>query len=218
MSKHQRNPRVRTAVTLRTVAERCGLAPCSVSAVLNNSPAARAIPQHTKDRVMRAVKHLNYCPNFSARSLRTKRTFLVALIASDLGRSQVAPIVSGVEAFLRAHGYGLLIANWERTPEWFGQYSMHLLERGVEGVITIGVSPGKVFALPLVWVDLPGWQFPEPITPLKRQRLAAMGGAAAQSLLRQIEQKTGDCTKVGIAPEPVSPLPPETAVTVRPLF
>jgi len=85
-------------------------------------------------------------------------------------------------------------------------------------MITIGVTPFKVFALPLVWVELPGWHFPEPITPLKRQRLAAMGGAAAQSLLRQIEQKTGDCTKVGIAPEPVSPLPPETAVTVRPLF
>lgn len=66
MSKHKRNPRVRTAVTLRTVAERCGLAPCSVSAVLNNSPAARAIPQHTNDRVMRAVKHRNHCPNFSA--------------------------------------------------------------------------------------------------------------------------------------------------------
>jgi len=65
------------------------------------------------------VKHLNSCPNFSARSLRTKGTFLVALIGSDLGRSQVARIVSGVEAFLRAHGYGLLIANWERTLEWF---------------------------------------------------------------------------------------------------
>jgi len=86
-------------------------------------------------------------------------------------------------------------------------------------MITIGVTPFKVFALPLVWVELPGWHFPEPITPLKRQRLAAMGGAAAQSLLRQIERKSGGCTKVGIAPEPVSGmLPLETAVIVRPLF
>jgi DNA-binding LacI/PurR family transcriptional regulator len=89
-----------------------------VSAVLNNSPAAQAIPQHTKNRVMREVKHLDYCPNFCARSLRTKRTFLVAPIASELGHSQIARIVSEVEALLRAHGYGLLIANWERTPEW----------------------------------------------------------------------------------------------------
>jgi DNA-binding LacI/PurR family transcriptional regulator len=168
---------------------------------------------------MRAVKHLNYRPNFSARSLRTKRTFLVALIACDLGHAQIARIVSGVEAFLRAHGYGLLIANWDRTQEWLQQHSLHLLQRGVEGVITIDVTRFKVFPLPLVWVDLPGSQFPEPITPLKRQRLAAMGEAAAQSLLRQIEQKTGDFTKVGIAPEPVSGrLPPDTAVTVRSFF
>jgi len=38
----------RITVTLRTVAEKVGLAPCSVSAVLNNSPAAVAIPQRTK--------------------------------------------------------------------------------------------------------------------------------------------------------------------------
>ena len=44
-------------VTLRTVADKVGLAPCSVSAVLNNSPAALAIPQRTKNRVL--VPHGN---------------------------------------------------------------------------------------------------------------------------------------------------------------
>lgn len=36
-------------VTLRTVAEYVGLAPCSVSAVLNNSAAGMSIPQQTKE-------------------------------------------------------------------------------------------------------------------------------------------------------------------------
>ena len=74
------------AVSLRTVAERVGLAVCSVSAILNNTPASMAIPRRTKDRVFRAAGELNYRPNLWARSLRTKRTRLVAAITSDIVR------------------------------------------------------------------------------------------------------------------------------------
>ena len=88
-------------VTLRTVADKVRLAPCSVSAVLNNSPAALAIPQRTKNRILRAARQLDYRPNFSARSLRTKRTHMVAMIASDFGNPQVGGIVAGVELSLR---------------------------------------------------------------------------------------------------------------------
>ncbi|MGZ4816504.1 MAG: LacI family DNA-binding transcriptional regulator, partial [Terriglobales bacterium] len=77
-------------VSLRTVAERVGLATCSVSAVLNNTPASRGIPQHTKERVFRAASELNYRPNLWARSLRTKRTRLVAAVATDIGGAPVA--------------------------------------------------------------------------------------------------------------------------------
>ena len=75
----------KTAPTLRTVADVVGLAPCSVSAILNNSAAALAIPEHTKERVREAVRQLNYRPNLAARSLRTRRSYMVALVASDLG-------------------------------------------------------------------------------------------------------------------------------------
>jgi DNA-binding LacI/PurR family transcriptional regulator len=85
MLKKKTNIRRSTeTVTLRTVAESVGLAPCSVSAILNNSAAGMSIPQHTKDRVLRAANQLNYRPNYSARSLRSKRTYTVALLAPDL--------------------------------------------------------------------------------------------------------------------------------------
>src|ERR1700676_5653859 len=81
------------AVSLRTVAERVGLAACSVSAILNNTPASRAIPQRTKDRVFRAAAELNYRPNLWARSLRTKRTRRVAAITSDIGLAPAPPVI-----------------------------------------------------------------------------------------------------------------------------
>lgn len=208
-------------VTLRTVADKVGLAPCSVSAVLNNSPAALAIPQRTKNRIRRAARQLNYRPNFSARSLRTKRTYTVAMIASDFGNPQVGRIVAGVELFLREKGYSLLIASCDNTPEWFENHSTQLLQRGVEGIITIDTRPPRPprsFALPVVFVDLPNSKFPEPITNLKRQRLAAMGEAAAHSMVGHIEEKSGHLTRISLVPEPlVGFLPPETVVTVHKL-
>ncbi len=205
-------------VTLRTVADKVGLAPCSISAVLNNSPAALAIPQRTKNRILRAARQLNYRPNFSARSLRTKRTYTVAIIASDFGNPQVGRIVAGAELFLREKGYSLLIASRDNTPEWFESHAAQLLQRGVEGVIAIDSTAPRSVALPVVCVDLPTSMFPEPITNLKRQRLAAIGEAAAKSIVGNIEDKSSNLTRIALAPEsPVGFLPPETEVTVHKL-
>jgi hypothetical protein len=205
-------------VTLRTVADKVRLAPCSVSAVLNNSPAALAIPQRTKNRILRAARQLDYRPNFSARSLRTKRTYTVAMIAPDFGNPQVGRIVAGVELFLREKSYSLLIRSCDNTPEGFESHSRQLLQRGVEGIITIDTTPPRSFALPVVSVDLPNFKFLEPITSLKRQQLAAMGEAAANSIVRHIEERSGSLTRIALAPESqVGFLPPEMLVTVHKL-
>ena len=67
-------------VTLQQVADHIGLSAGTVSAVLNDSPAAKAIPTRTKDRILTAARELNYRPNFFARTLRNKRTFTVGVI------------------------------------------------------------------------------------------------------------------------------------------
>jgi DNA-binding LacI/PurR family transcriptional regulator len=206
MFRKSRNLAAQKTPTLRTVAEHVGLAPCSVSAILNNSAAAIAIPEHTKERVFDAVKQLNYRPNLAARSLRTRRSYMVALVASDLGNARTARIVAGIEGFLQAKGYLLVTSSWDRNAQ--GVQASQLLQRGIEGVISIDATLPKSMALPLVFIDLPATDLPEPITPLKRERLLAMGEAAAQSLLAQIEQKTGYLTRVSLAPEPTVGLVP----------
>lgn len=202
--------------TLRTVAEYVGLAPCSVSAILNNSAAADAIPAHTKERVLHAAKRLNYRPNLAARSLRTRRSYLVALVASDLGNARTARIIAGVEGFLREKGYLLVATTFNRTaPGTYEDGAPQLLQRGIEGVISIDATLPKSLALPLVFIDLPASDLPEPVMPLRHERLVAMGEAAAQSLLAQIEQKTGHLTRVSLSPEPpVGLVPPGVGVAV----
>src|SRR5258708_19973733 len=74
-------------VTLRDVADHVGLTPGTISAVLNNTPAAHRIPQITRDRILAAARELNYQPNALARALRTGR----ALVTSDSGQLPNTP-------------------------------------------------------------------------------------------------------------------------------
>ena len=181
-------------VTLRTVAERVGLAPCSVSAVLNKTPASLVIPQRTKDRIFRAVAELNYQPNFSARSLRTKRTHMLAVISNDFGRAPVAQVVAGMERMLRHRGYLLALGVLDRPSEWT-RLSPQLCQRGVEGVMAIGVTLPRELTLPAVSVHLGCLNFEEAFTPgpLAEDagaRLRELGESAAETVLSKIENKS----------------------------
>src|SRR5207237_8836680 len=139
-------------VTLRQVADRVRLSRGTVSAVLNDSPAARAIPKHTKDRILSAAQELNYRPNFFARSLRKKRTFTIGVIAEEIGDPYGAMVISGIESFLSSRKYFFLTVVHRHNPEMLQQYEGVLLARGVEGFITVDTSLTQPPPLPTVAV------------------------------------------------------------------
>jgi DNA-binding LacI/PurR family transcriptional regulator len=139
-------------VTLRDVAEHVGLAPGTVSAVLNNAPSSRAIPQHTQKRIQAAALELNYRPNFLARSLRKKRTYTVGLIIEEIGDVYGAMVISGVEAYLRQHNYFFLTVIHRHDASLLRNHAQLLLERGVEGFITVDTSLEEPLPLPTVSV------------------------------------------------------------------
>ncbi len=176
-------------VSLRTVAERVRLAPCSVSAVLNNTPASLAIPQRTKDRVFRAARELNYRPNLWARSLRTKRTRLVAAITPDIGRGPVARVVAGVQSLLHRRGYLLALGTFDCASEW-NTISVQLQQRGIEGVIAIDEILPQDLNLPVASVDLEYMNLLEPLGDDMQAWLSEWGASAAETMLRQIEKDT----------------------------
>jgi len=139
-------------VTLKTVAERAGVTPGTVSAVLNNSAASRSFPQHTKNRILAAAREMNYRPNFLARSLRVKRTYTIGVIAEEIGDPYGAMVISGIENYLRQRGYFFLTVAHRHDPELLESYSHLLLQRGVEGFITVDTSIREVPPLPTVAV------------------------------------------------------------------
>jgi len=137
-------------VTLKSVAEHVGLTPGTVSAVLNNSAAARSVPERTKKRVLAAARELNYRPNYLARSLRVQRTYTIGVITRDLGDAYAAMIISGIERYLRQHSFFFLTVAHHNDKKLLDSYSHILLQRGVEGLISVDTLLGESMSLPTI--------------------------------------------------------------------
>src|SRR5712691_9607887 len=93
------------AVTLKSVAAHVGLSPGTVSAVLNDAPSAKHIPNVTRERIFAAARKMDYRPNFFARSLRKQRTFTIGVIAYEIGDGYSSTIIAGIENSARQKDY-----------------------------------------------------------------------------------------------------------------
>ena len=150
----KKKPQIPSAakVTLHTIAAHLGLAAGTVSAALNDSPAARSIPQKTKDRIIAAALELNYKPNFFARTLRLKRTFTLGVIAAEIGDAYGALVISGIEEYLKERNYFFLTVLHRHDQKQLRNYAQMLLPRGIEGFIAIDTSLESGLGLPTVVV------------------------------------------------------------------
>jgi len=139
-------------VTLQMVAERVGLTRGTVSAVLNQSAASRSVPKHTQERILTAARELNYRPSFYARNLRVKRTYMIGVVTEEIGDPYGASVISGIERFLRQKGFFFLTVAHRHDPKLLETYANILLDRGVEGFITVDTSISHTLSLPTVAV------------------------------------------------------------------
>jgi DNA-binding LacI/PurR family transcriptional regulator len=143
----------KSRVTLKTIAQHLGLTPGTVSAALNNSAAAKSIPDATKERILQAAREMGYSPNYFARSLRLQRAYTVGVIAEEIGDPYGAMVISGVEEYLRKNNYFFLTVSHRHDREVLQTYAQMLKMRGVEGFITTDTSILTEPGLPTVAVS-----------------------------------------------------------------
>ena len=86
MSKPQRS------VSMQEVAARAGVSATTVPHVLNQGPGKRIRPE-TRVRVRSAAEELRYVLNGAARSLRTRRSHVIAMVGDEIA---VTPHAFGI--------------------------------------------------------------------------------------------------------------------------
>jgi len=149
-------------VTLQMVAERVGLTKGTCSAVLNKTAASRSVPLHTQERILAAARELHYRPSFYARNLGVKRTYMIGVVTQEIGDFYGSPIISGIERYLRQKNFFYLTVAHRHDPTLLETYAHILLDRGVEGFITVDTFIDR--PLPLPTVAIPGHRRIEGVT------------------------------------------------------
>lgn len=119
-------------VRMKDIAEDLNVSVVTVSKVLRNQGDISA---ETRAKVLKRAKELNYRPNWVARSLVTRKTYLVGLVVPDLMHSFFAEVAKAVTRKLRASGYKLVIASSDEDPVAEQEEIEGLLARRVDGLI-----------------------------------------------------------------------------------
>lgn len=149
----QRASRSRQRISLKSLAKHLGLSTTTVSVVVNDAPAAQAISQETKARILKAAQELNYRPNFFARSLRQQRSLMVAMVLPEISEGYAASIMRGIEDHLLREGYLYFVVSHRGKPDLIDEYAHLLIERGVEGLVCVNTTLRSALPVPVVSVS-----------------------------------------------------------------
>ena len=142
---------------MKDVAKLARVSVSTVSHVLNGT---RKVSEETRGGVLAAVEELGYRPNLLAKGLKTRRTFTIGLLISDIQNAFFTSLVRGVEDEALSRGYHLFLCNTDEDPGREDEYITELAKKRVDGLM---VAPSarredhvrrlRAEGVPFVFVD-----------------------------------------------------------------
>lgn len=139
--------------SIRDVARLADVSHQTVSRVLNSHPSIRP---ETRDRVLEAMRTLNYHPNRAARALVTSRSQTLGILAAGSTMYGPASSIAAIEAAARARGYWVNTANIDAAdPQSITNGLAHLMAQSIEGLVVIAPQVRVVRALAAQRLDIP---------------------------------------------------------------
>ncbi|MCK5827055.1 LacI family DNA-binding transcriptional regulator [Candidatus Bipolaricaulota bacterium] len=124
---------------IRDVAARAGVSLSTVSRVLNHRTENHMRPE-TREKVLKAIRDLNYAPVKAAQTLRRVRTKMLGIVVPDITNLYFALLARGIESVAYEQGFTTLICDSNHQPEREIQYIDMLRSEDVEGIIFVPVG------------------------------------------------------------------------------
>jgi DNA-binding LacI/PurR family transcriptional regulator len=123
---------VKKSSTLSDVAKTAGVTSMTVSRVINQNGY---VSEETREKVLRAVKDLNYRRNGLARGLKRQRTDTIGLVLGDIANPYAAELARSIRDVTSQHGYNLFICISEHSAKEDVAAFDALTEHQVDGII-----------------------------------------------------------------------------------
>jgi len=154
------------AITIDDVARLAGVSRATAGRVVGNYGS---VSEKAKERVLEAVRQLDYQPNLIARGLRSQSTKTIAVVIGSIRNTYSTALVYAVEKEAQKKGYNVLICTTHEDIEKELKHLKDLNSKKVDGVILMSAyrADGSmdekyrefyIGKLPIVFVDrnIPG--------------------------------------------------------------
>lgn len=132
LHKGLREKRGSGMVTIKDVAEKAGVSPSTVSRALSGKVP---VDRETKEKVLRAVRELNYQPNVLAQGLKQGSSKTIGLIIPNVRNLVFPAAIRGITDVARQHGYTVVLCNTDEDTDTEKAYVNNLRLRLVDGLI-----------------------------------------------------------------------------------
>lgn len=137
------------AVTLSMIAEKVGVSKSTISDVLHNRKGKIKVSDQTRERIMQAVKSLNYEPNAFASALVTGKTYNIGFLLSSkttlgLANPYFATLMSGVQSTCKQRGYNCMVSAYDLSSVSDFVVPTKLKRRSVDGIVIAGYVEDEV--------------------------------------------------------------------------
>jgi LacI family transcriptional regulator len=135
------------ALRMKDIADDLGVSLMTVSKALRGHTD---ISEATRERILRRAEQLKYQPNWIARSLVTRQTYIVGLVIPDLMHSFFAEVANGLTKELAPLGYQIVLANSAESAVTERREIELLLARSVDGFVVASAQSDWSRGLPHV--------------------------------------------------------------------
>ena len=124
-----------TRMTIRDVAERCGVSVSTVSRVLNHHPD---VSDAIREKVMAVVQELHYVPNNSARDLVKPKSDAIGLVVRGVGNPFFTGIIQAIEQAVTEAGYTMVLHQIKSGEDELRAGAELARSKRLQGLILLG--------------------------------------------------------------------------------
>lgn len=125
---------IASMATMKDVALRAQVSQATVSHVINKTTY---VSPRLRERVLKAIRELNYHPDAVARTLRTKQSHTVGMIIPNISDPFFDTVVRGAEDVLANEGYTLIVGSSDNDLRKEEAYYKTFRAKRVDGLLLI---------------------------------------------------------------------------------
>jgi len=138
--------------SIKEVAARAGVSVATVSRVLNDSSP---VTLETRDRVLAAVRAMDYSIDQRARALRRQKSGTLGLIVAEIRNPFFTEAIHSIEAIAYESNHSLFLCNSDEDPERERFHLRAMQAQRIDGIIILPVTASGRPLLPLVGHEIP---------------------------------------------------------------